>query len=301
MYYNEQIMSEYDFFEEALSKFESEKNTTTSESESSSCLHEKTINDKNIFFCAECGEQICVEKNFEKEWRYYGDKDTKNHSNPTRVHMRKNDDKNIYKDVENMGFDENIVELANKIYHQVTKDKIKRGKSRKSIVFACVFEAYKLRDNPQTYDTIIDSFNIPKKSGLAGINHVSLYISKEMKSKTTYITPKHLIHNIMYKFKGATEAQYEQVAKIYDKIKNRNTKINRARPQSVAAGIVFYWLQKNNKSITLKEFTKVVNLSELTIKNMAKLVDEIIEKRKRKKKKKAVATKTVKTVKTVKF
>jgi len=285
-------MTEYDIFAEALNMFEDVSSPDKPEKKLGVCKHEKTINDKNILFCADCGEQISVEKNFDKEWRYYGNKDTKNHSNPTRVHMRKCDDKNIYKDVENMGFDENIVELANKIYHQVTKDKIKRGKSRKSIVFACVFEAYKLKDNPQTYETIINSFNIPKKSGLAGINHVSLHISKELKSKTTYITPKHLIRNIIFKFKGATEEQYQEVARIYDKIQNKNTRINRARPQSVAAGIVFYWLEKNNKHISIKEFTKVVNLSELTIKNMAKLVDEIIEKKRRKKQRKKMISKS---------
>ena len=272
-------MSEYDIFKEALDILGND-NKESAELNIMICKHTKVINDKNILFCAECGEQISVEQNFDKEWRYYGNKDTKNYSNPTRVHMRKSDDKNIYKDVENMGFDENIVELANKIYHDVTKEKIKRGKSRKSIVFACIFEAYKLKNNPQTYETIINSFNIPKKSGLAGINHVSLHLSKDMKSKTTYITPKHLIKNIMFKFKGATEEQYNQVARIYDKIKNKNTRINRARPQSVASGIVFYWLQKQKKNISLKEFSGLVNLSELTIKNMSKLIDEIIEKKK---------------------
>ena len=277
-------MTEFDIFTEALDILK--ENTVVCPSEEidlEKCQHLKTINDKNVLYCSDCGEQIYIEKNFDKEWRYYGNKDTKNYSNPARVHMRKNDDKNIYKDVENMGFDENIVDLANTIYHQVTKDKIKRGKSRKSIVFACVFEAYKLKNNPQTYETILNSFCISKKSGLAGINQVNLHISKELKSKTTYITPKHLIKSIIFKFKGATTEQFEQVSRIYDKIKNRNTKINRARPQSVAAGIVFYWIQKNKKNITLKDFTSMVNLSELTVKNMAKLIEEIIEKRKKSK------------------
>ena len=67
---------------------------------------------------------------FEKEWRYYGSSDTRHNSDPSRCHLRKNDEKNIFKDVENMKFNEKIVSIANTLYEKVTKGSIFRGNSR---------------------------------------------------------------------------------------------------------------------------------------------------------------------------
>lgn len=48
-----------------------------------------------------------------KEWRYYGQSDTRHSSDPNRVYIRKSEERNIYKDVENMSFSEKIVNEAN--------------------------------------------------------------------------------------------------------------------------------------------------------------------------------------------
>lgn len=273
-------MSEFDLFEKALNIYETNENFNKIEKdvdpdEPEKCIHTNTTYEKDILHCDDCGEQMLIENTFDKEWRYYGAKDTKNSNDPTRVQMRKNEDKNIYKDVENMGFNHYVVEKANEIYHEVTKDNIKRGNSRKGIVFACIFQAYKLNGNPQTYESLIKHFTLSKKAGLAGIKHVSLNIPKDSDIHTTYITPEHLIKDIIFKFKGATIDQYDEILKIYYSIKNKNTKLNRARPQSVAAGLVFFWIQNNHKNISIKDFTSMVNLSELTVCKMVKLIKSV--------------------------
>jgi len=282
-------MTDFDIFDTAINIYKEEikekeneidvdsENDTTDE-----CEHKILINEKGIVNCADCGEQVFKEKSFNKEWRYYGNKDTKNYNDPTRVHTRKIVDKNIYGDVENMGFNHNIVELANQIYHDVTEDSIKRGNSRKGIVFACIFHAYKLSGDPQTYESLIKHFRLKKKQGLTGIKHVQLNSPKNSLIHTTFITPEHLIKEIMFKFERTTEKQYQEVISIYNKIRNKNTKLNRARPQSVAAGIVYFWIQKNKKNITLDEFTSMVNLSKLTIGKMTKIITNILEKPKNK-------------------
>ena len=43
-----------------------------------------------------------------------------------------------------MGFSDKIISKANKLYDEVTSGNIYRGNSRKAIVFACIFHAYKL-------------------------------------------------------------------------------------------------------------------------------------------------------------
>ena len=81
----------------------------------------------------------------------------------------------------------------------------------------------------------------------------------------------------MNKFQ-ATTIQKNEVLDIYKQTINKSTKLNRARPASFASGLIYYWICKTNKNITLKEFTKQALLSELTINKMANEIAEIIKK-----------------------
>ena len=140
------------------------------EEKNTNCLHSDIIDENGLTICMDCGEEINRNISNDKEWRYYGRYDTKHNSDPTRVHQRKTEERTIFKDVENMGFSDKIVSHANNIYTQVTKGKIVRGYSRKSIVFSCIYYAYKLSDKPQTHDYLINIFQIDKKNALHGLN-----------------------------------------------------------------------------------------------------------------------------------
>ena len=111
----------------------------------------------------------------------------------SRCHIRKIETKNIYKDVEDMGFGERIVSVANEIYMDVTDGKIYRGNSRKAIVFACIFNAYKINGTPQNHDNLIKMFNLNRKCGLKGLKHVNNNVAKDSLIKTTYITPENIL------------------------------------------------------------------------------------------------------------
>lgn len=256
--------------------FDEYNNTETNNLKPIKCCHKNIITEKDTELCVDCGEEICKNIIHEKEWRYYGNTDTKNTTDPNRVQIRKNDDRNIYNDVDGKGFSDKVIAKANEIYLQVTKGQIKRGNSRKAIIFACVFQAYKLLGIPQTHDRLIEVFDLDRRSGLRGLKHVALNSPKNSDIHTTHITPIHLIKEIMEKF-DANSVQINEVIELYNKIKNKDTKINRSRPQSVAAGITYYWICNKHKGITLKEFTKKSSLSELTIGKMAKIVSDILE------------------------
>ena len=138
---------------------------------------------------------------------------------------------------------------------EVTKGKIKRGNSRKAIVFACIYMSFKLSGKPQTHDNLINVFGLTKKTGLQGLKEVTLNAPKTSEIHTISITPVHLVEDIMDKFQ-ATKEQKAEVIEIYEQIKNKSSKLNRARPQSTASGIVWWWCQHNNKDISLKNFAK---------------------------------------------
>ena len=207
----------------------------------------------------------------EKEWRYYGSSDSKRSSDPNRVQIRKSTERNIRKDVENMGFSEKIINSADTLYTEVTKGQIYRGNSRKAIIFACIFHSYKMCGKHQTPENLIKLFGLNRKNGLKGLKIVNVNAPKNSKIHTTYITPIHLIHDIMGKFK-ATPQQKKEVIALYGLVKNRSSKLNRSRPQSVAAALTYYWIMKKKLDISLKNFAKKAELSELTINKNAKEV-----------------------------
>ena len=75
---------------------------------------------------------------------------------------------------------------------------------------------------------------------------------------------------------SATAEQKQEVVKLYEQIKNKSSRLNRSRPQSVGAGLVYFWIRSKQKDITLKQFTKKVSLSELTINKIANEIADVI-------------------------
>ena len=275
---------DYSLYEAAFSKYIQDDNNKSSSSPSSPsppssdeeiCNHGDVIVENGICTCIECGEEIKRDISNEKEWRYYGAADKKSSSDPNRVQVRRIDEKSIFKDVEMMGFSDKIVSLANDIYMQVTHGKIRRGYSRKSIIFACIFYSFKLCNQPQSSDRLIQIFTLSRKSGLNGLKIVNESMPKDSEIHTTYITPINIIEEIMAKFSAKPDQKREAIA-IYEKTKNKSSKLNRSRPQSIASGIVYHWVKLNNIHVTLKEFAEKVNLSELTITKITKEIEDIL-------------------------
>ena len=269
------MSSEFELYEKFFSEYKNNDINTVENKKQDNCDHLDVIDENGLVMCTDCGLEISRTIQRDKEWRYYGQSDTKHSSDPNRVQKRKTEERTIFKDVETMDFSDKIVSHANKIYIQVTKGHIFRGNSRKAIIFACIFHSFKLSGKPQTHDRLITIFGLTRKIGLKGLKHVSLHAPKTSDIRTTYITPINLVDEIMDKFKASPE-QKTEVYVLYEKIKNKSSRLNRSRPQSTAAALVYYWILSKNKDITLKEFTEKVNLSELTVNKLATEISELI-------------------------
>jgi len=190
-------------------------------------------------------------------------------ADPMRCYIRKVKDKTIYPDVEHMNISDHIKDIANNIYEQVCDGKVHRGAYRRAIIFASIFHAYKLDKNPQSCESLIHIFEIKRKDALKGLKFINEHAPKSSPIRNIYITPEHLIHEFLMKFNVSADSQNE-ILELYRRIKGRSTILNRSRPQSVAASVIWYWLVMHSKCITLKDFVKKVNLSELTVNKIAK-------------------------------
>jgi transcription initiation factor TFIIIB Brf1 subunit/transcription initiation factor TFIIB len=256
----------FDQFLNVYSNIITDKNSTKEQL----CKHLIKDNENNI--CLDCGEELTENIICDKEWRYYQSNNSIQQKNPTRVQQRKIQEKNIIKDIQHMGFNPEIIKKANSLYEEVTNGKIFRGVNRKSIVFACVFYAFQQTHNEYIPHNLNEIFGISNKNGLRGMKIVNNNYKCEINKK---ITPIHIINNIMIDF-GCNFQQKKEVVLIYKKIKNKSSKLNRARPHSIASSIVYYWISKNGNKISLKEYSKKVNLSELTIIKNIKEIDLIL-------------------------
>jgi transcription initiation factor TFIIIB Brf1 subunit/transcription initiation factor TFIIB len=242
------------------------------------CKHSDILDDNGVKICLDCGEEISRDISFDKEWRYYGSEDTRRSGDPNRCHVRKCEEKTIFKDVENLGFSDRIINIANDIYLQVTKGNIFRGNSRKSIVFACVFNAFKMIDKPQSSESLREIFKLDRKTTLKGVKYVNLNAPKDSNLRIKYITPVELIDEIMEKF-TATKEQKEEIVKLYEKIRNKSSALNRARPQSVASGLIYFYISNisnPNNSLNIKDFIKKVKLSELTVQKISNEIKRVL-------------------------
>jgi transcription initiation factor TFIIIB Brf1 subunit/transcription initiation factor TFIIB len=238
-------------------------------------LHEFVMMDGNQETCESCGMILNKEDIvFDKEWRYYGMMDTKHSKDPNRCHARRSDEKMIFKDVEKLGFSEKIILLANDLYEEVTQGKIYRANSRKGIIFACVFHAYKISGSPQSCEQLIEIFGMDRKVGLKGLKFVNLNASKDATFRKFQINTHDLIREIMEKFHG-TEIQKTEAIDIFEKIKDKSSLINRSRPQSVACGVVRYYINQKNKEISMEYFQSRVGLSEITIQRLVTEIERI--------------------------
>ena len=238
------------------------------------CPCSDTVEEHGVLTCRGCGREV---KDRGTKWA--GIEGGKGIADPHRCQARKVDEKSILKDIEAYGFAPTVAHMANDIYLQVTDSKIYRGESRKGIIFSCVFHAFKVLGNPQSCDALMSVFKLDRKVILKGMKHVALYAPKESTFRTTYITPVEIVDEIMTKL-NATKEQKQDVITLYETIKKTPAKsslIKRSKPQSVAAGLVFYYITKNNKKITMEEFTQIVGLSDLTITKLVKEIVQILE------------------------
>ncbi len=233
------------------------------------CTHKVIIKNHGLSVCRDCG--IEQDGTGTSDWKSHGINELKHTMNPTHFCSRKVKDKNIYGDITYMDISDNIKDLANDIYNEACKDKVHRGSKRRAIVFASLFHAYKHKGIPKSCDTLIGEFKIPRKDALKGLKFVNFNCNNII-NLDLYITPEHLISEFLGNFMVSVDKK-DEIISIYKKIESKSSILNRSRPQSVASGVIWYWIKKNHKQISIKEFTKTVDLSELTVLKMAKEVE----------------------------
>lgn len=234
----------------------------------STCLHLHVTEHRGIGVCVECGEELPDQFDNEKEYRFSNTKGALGRQ------IRKTYEKSIFKDLDAFGIPQNIQLIANDLYKMVSNDRIFRGMSRKAVIFSCVFIAYKKIGIPQSIEHLQGIFRINKKTVSKGIKIVGMALqSNESKM---FLSVEDIIPEMLNRFDSPMHVK-DAILQLYGIIKNRSSMINRSRPRSVAASLVYYFMKKTNKQFSDKLFCENVGLSKLTVYKLFAEVDDCVK------------------------
>jgi len=244
----------------------------SSTTKASTCAHSETAIVHGVIECMDCGQHIEQVIDQDQEWRYYGDGDGKNTSDPSRCQFRRVAEKGIRKDLLALNLPNSIVNLADEYYCEVTRGEIKRGDLRKGIMYACVFEAYNTVDKCQLPNDLLDLFGIDRRSSSRGTTY--FYKHRDKRSRK-YVTAENFIPKICQKF-NCKEEIVDEVLILYNQLKNKSMRLDHSYPQSVSCGCVYYVMKRHNADFTAEDFGKIVGLSSITVTKKANEIEDIL-------------------------
>jgi len=234
------------------------------------CQHLNIISENGQELCYDCGEALYTDINQEPEWSNYGDQ---NGEDLCRVQFRKKHEKGIANELVKYSFEPDIVKIANDMYLNVTNGGIKRGTSRKAIIFSCVFNAYIELGRKKTSEELRVLFKLERRDASRAMTEFKkVYKTRE----SLFISPIYFIPKILDQF-NASKHHEEKVIKLYNFINSKNiTEIKGSNPKSISAGIIYYYLYIVDKIMDLDKFSEMSGLSKITITKIYKsIIDNV--------------------------
>lgn len=237
------------------------------------CLHTEFINIDTYVICTQCGIEIKAPS------IYNGITTSVTEFHNSSYRNRKSNDRNIFSDLESLDICERIKHNANEIYNNICSN-LHRGIRRKAIIFGCVFSAYIQDGRPRNCTELIKLFDIDKCSAMQGLKYIHTHTLDHNKKDrcVLHTTPQDVIKQYLQLFYSSSEIEHE-VLLFYDYLRQRSSLFNRSGPQTVASGILWYWIKEHKIEITLNEFKiRTGQQSSHTITRITREIEKICSK-----------------------
>lgn len=229
------------------------------------CPHANVIVNMGFHECTDCGLQLTENK---KEMV----------DDYTRCWVVRKAPKGLFDDVKHCGFPEMVVSKANEIFEKACTENVFRINRRRSIVIACLIEAYKLLKIPYNIRDITDQLPTNSENPLAGSEIVEPIVKKMdvNRERDIYISPLDSVREILSSTWQNWESVYPEIKDIFEKVDQKSKALNTARPKSVAAGIIYYYILMRSTPLSLDQFAKISGMSIATIKKMVLAVANVL-------------------------
>lgn len=269
------------------------------------CSQDTLINDDGIIVCENCGVDNGQIIDLQQEARYYGIEDTRHATDPTRCGMplnpllpnssfgtiilggrgynkirqlnswnsmthKERSLLKVFKHIQSKSVDEDIeiciIDRSKIMYKTLSEETIKRGKCRKGLIAACVYNSCKDKNDIRSTREISKMFGIKIKkmtSGCKEFDEIMHYSDNEYKTKKKPISANNFIE------------RYSSILKMDQKDKDRTKYIADMAyklgivleniPSSVAVGSIYLASQYYGLGVSKKRLSEICGISEVTI------------------------------------
>lgn len=251
-----------------------------SKSSSDDCEH-TIVSENGLLLCKFCAKIIGKEIDHRPDNKFYSSHDNKRHGNTGRYQERKVISTCIrLDDVANLNISNKVISKADEIYRVAANEQIFRGKTRRSLIFACVYYAYISSGNKQPYENLRKLFGLSVQAARTGVK--SLWIATVQYPEYTKVPSDpnlDLITEVLTKINKYSVDNVNYILDMYyTKIQNRTEELSRPRVDSVIVSLIYYWvLHEKLEIVDIKKFAELVEISKETIKkiygNIAKVLN----------------------------
>ena len=241
-------------FEDCIETFETPL-TNTAE-----CTHTKVTVDKGEVSCSDCGTIL---SNVTFEDKQYG--------NAAQNHYRANHIKGIHNDVVNLNIPIEIENFANDMYLNIVRNVTQKGDNRKGIICSCLKYAYMYHKVPMTMHKLTELMRVKQRHIYKGTRMVS-EMYPELTSST--LTAYDLIPEYAGLF-SLNNTDIEKIQRLSNTVIPKSTVLKRSKPQSVAAGLIYFYITLNKMGFTKAYCSKTIGVSEITLQKIAKTIVDI--------------------------
>lgn len=214
-----------------------------------------------------------------KEWNNY---DSADKGVDRCGYVISSDPKGITKEIEHLGLAPAVAARANQIFLEVTRETTVKKNSRKSLIFACIFRAYKEQNMVMDVQKLQQSFGIRQKK----ISEALRIVQSKITAQIPPTMPIDLVMPILRNFFAAeppnfdpgftAKEAYSDIEKIYNNVYSKSSILRRAKPQSVAYGLIYFYLKQQGWKESRAEFTRRFksNITDVTILRMFREIEQ---------------------------
>lgn len=269
------------------------------------CNEDALILDDGIIVCEKCGVDNGAIIDHQQEWRFYGSEDTKHSSDPTRCGMpvnpllpesslgtiiigkgydklRKLNNWNlmssykersllkVFKNIQAKCDEQNITvcvtDRAKIMYKTLSEEAIKRGKSRKGLIAACLYNSCKDKNDIRSIKEISKMFGIKIKkmtSGCKQFNEMMYYHNNDYLANSKLVTPEDYIERYSNLLK--IDKKYKEKINYVANMAYNLGLVRENTPSSIAVSSIYLVAQEYGLKISKKKIAEVCEISEVTI------------------------------------
>ena len=236
------------------------------------CPHEQTIDDNS-------GNKVCIECGLELQADFISTNLSNcsfNDFERCSKNSRKEDLYGIHTDLAHMHLDENTLQSINTLFISITNDKLRRGRARKSVVFACAYAVLKHTNySNAVFINLKSALNVDTKAISKGLQYFNLH-NKDDRYRVYSTTTDFLNDCIQV---SGLDKYRAHIHALYERVKYKSPAINKSNQKSVAVGIIVYFLkqvhQQPGSARVCSTLLKAMSISDVTVSRISSEVYRI--------------------------